>query len=127
VAFRLGASNREHLIVCPSWRAHPEAIDYWDGNWVHATIEIAAGGFRGKLEARLRAEELVGFRDQIRPLQEKLGRGARLETMEGWLSVDIKGDGKGHFHPEQVEALESRVQRKSPSHPRRRAERARSS
>ena len=29
----------------------PEASDYWDGNWVYATIQIRAGAFRGEYEA----------------------------------------------------------------------------
>jgi len=72
--------------------------DYWDGNWVYATIRIAARAFRGEFEAQLRTDEFVGFRDRLRPLQQKLDGAAKFETMEGWLSVDIEGDGKGHFH-----------------------------
>lgn len=98
LAFRIGGSNREHVIVRPTRRERPEASDYWDGNWVDATVKIAARAFRGEFEAQLRAEEFVGFRDQLRPLYEKLGGGAKFETMEGWLAIDIQGDGKGHFH-----------------------------
>jgi hypothetical protein len=98
LAFRIGGSNREHVIVLPTRRERPEVSDYWDGNWVYATVRIAARAFRGEFEAQLRAEEFVGFRDQLRHLHEKLGGGAKFETMEGWLSIDIQGDGRGHFH-----------------------------
>lgn len=97
-AFRIGRSSREHVVVCVSRREHPEASDYWDGNWVYASVEIAAGVFRGTFEAQLRAEDFVRFRDQLRPLYENLGASATFDTMEGWLGIDIKGDGKGHFH-----------------------------
>jgi hypothetical protein len=97
LAFRIGGSNREHVIVHPTRRERPEASDYWDGNWVYATVKVAARAFRGEFEAQLRAEEFVRFRDQLQVLYETLNGGAKFETMEGWLTVDIQGDGKGHF------------------------------
>jgi hypothetical protein len=98
LAFRVGSPNREHVIVRPSRREHPEAEDYDDGNWVYATIEIVAGAFRGTFEAMLRAEEFVRFRDELRPLYEHLAGKATFDTMEGWLRIEVQGDGKGHFH-----------------------------
>jgi hypothetical protein len=95
--FRVGASNREHVIVRPSRRVHPESEDPDDGNWVYVTIEVAAGSFRGKFEAMLRAEEFVRFRDELRPLYEHLSGKATFDTMEGCLRIDVQGDGKGHF------------------------------
>jgi hypothetical protein len=98
LSFRVGSSNRAHVIVRPSRREYPEAQDYYDGNWVYTTIEIAAGAFRGRFEAMLRAEEFVRFRDELRPLYESLSGRATFDTMEGWLRIDVQGDGKGHFH-----------------------------
>lgn len=98
LGIRIGGSKREHLVVSPSRREFPDLNDYWDGNWIFATVSIAARAFRGEFEAQLRAEELVGFRDQLRPLHEKLVGGAKFETMESWLTIDVQGDGKGHFH-----------------------------
>jgi hypothetical protein len=97
LAFRIGVSNREHVIVRATRRERPEASDSSDGNWVSATLRIAAGAFRGEFEAQLRAEEFVGFRDQLRPLRESLKGHAKFETTEGWLTIDVQGDGKGHF------------------------------
>lgn len=97
LAFRIRGLNREHVIVHPTGRERPEASDYWDGNWVYATVTVAARAFRGEFEAQLRAEEFVRFRDQLQVLYETLKGGAKFETMEGWLTVDIQGDGKGHF------------------------------
>jgi hypothetical protein len=101
----VGSSNREHVIVRPSRRQYPEAEDYDDGNWVDATIDIAAGAFRGTFEATLRAEDFVRFRDQLRPLYENLAGKATFETMEGWLRINVQGNGKGHFHA-ACEAIE---------------------
>jgi hypothetical protein len=96
-ALRIGRLSGTHIIVRPTRRANPEARDYWDGNCLYATIDIAAGAFRGDFEALIYAWEFVRFRDQLRPLHVKLVGGAAFDTMEGWLKVEIEGDGKGHF------------------------------
>lgn len=100
-SFQIGRSNAR-VSVNPSRREFPELADYWDGNWVYATISIVAGGFRGEFEAQLRTEEFLRFRDELRPLHDSLIGRAKFETMEGWLSIDIMGDGKGHFHADCV-------------------------
>ncbi len=46
----------------------------------------------------LRTEEFVRFRDELQPLYERLSGRAVFETMEGWLRIEINGDGKGQFH-----------------------------
>jgi hypothetical protein len=98
LAFRIGRSNREHLVVSLSRRLLPEVNDYWDGNWIHATVDIAAGSFRGEFEGQFRIWEFARFRDQLRVLYERLKGGAKFETMEGQLAIEIEGDGRGHFH-----------------------------
>jgi hypothetical protein len=98
LAFRIGGSDDDHVIVRPSRRLFPELNDYWDGNWICATVDIAAGSFRGEFEGQFRNEEFVRFRDQLRVLYERIKGGARLETLEGQLAISVEGDGKGHFH-----------------------------
>jgi hypothetical protein len=100
-SFRIGRSNAR-VIVSPSRREFPDVADYWDGNWVYATVTIEAGGFRGEFEAQLCTEEFVRFRDQLRPLHDNLVGHAKFDTMEEWLSIDIAGDGEGHFHADCV-------------------------
>ena len=78
-------------------RSTPGASDYWDGNWVRATVEIAAGGFRGSVGGDLRAEELARFHDELVRLQRSLRGTAEFETMERWLAIVVTGDGKGHM------------------------------
>ncbi len=62
----------EFLTIALLGRSHPEATDYWDGNWVTASVEARAGGFRGSVGGHLRAEELAAFHDQLARLQESL-------------------------------------------------------
>lgn len=96
-AIVIGADGSEQLSVHVTRREFPEASDYWDGNWVYATIQIRAGAFRGEYEALLRTDELASFRDQLATLHAALNGCATFETMEHWLRVDIQGDGRGHF------------------------------
>lgn len=98
LSFRVGSSHRARVIVQPTRRENPEAMDADDGNWIYATIDIAAGAFRGSFEANLRAEDFERFRDELRPLYERLDGSATFDTMEGWLRIAVQGDGKGHFH-----------------------------
>ena len=96
-SFRIGLSDDAHVVVSPTRRERPEATDYWDGNWVHATVTIAAGAFRGSFEAQLRADEFARFRDELRSLYRTLAGRAVFAPMEPWLKIEIEGDGKGHF------------------------------
>jgi hypothetical protein len=96
-AIVIGADRSEQLSMLVTRREFPEASDYWDGNWVYATIRIRAGAFRGEYEALLRTDELASFRDQLGTLHAALNGSATFETMEHWLRVDIQGDGRGHF------------------------------
>jgi hypothetical protein len=99
LSFRLGHSDRAHVIVTVTPRPTTERIRVggFDANWVDATIRIAAGAFAGEYAALLRADDFVRFRDQLRPLYEQLAGAATFATLEGWLSIEVRGDGKGHF------------------------------
>ena len=72
-AIVIGADRSEQLSMLVTRREFPEASDYWDGNWVYATIRIRAGAFRGEYEALLRTNELASFRDQLGTLHAATG------------------------------------------------------
>jgi hypothetical protein len=87
----------DFLTVTLLGRSHPGATDYWDGNWVRASVQLAAGGFRGSVGGDLRAEELAQFHGRLVRLQQSLRGTAEFDTMERWLSIRVAGDGKGHM------------------------------
>ena len=97
-SFRIGRSNA-HVSVSPSRREFPELADYWDGNWVYATISIVAGGFRGEFEAQLRAEEFLRFRDELRPLHDALVGRAKFDTLEECSRSTSRGTARGTSMP----------------------------
>ncbi len=75
----------------------PDASNYSDTNVVDTTVEVAAGAFRGQFDAEFWTDQFVHFRDQLLPLYEKLVGRAKFDPLEDWLSIEIEGDGKGHF------------------------------
>jgi hypothetical protein len=95
-SFLIRCEPADFLRISVYGRAH-DSSDYWDGNWLSASVEIAAGGFRGMVGGDLRAEELAIFCDQFAQIQESLRGSAQFETMEGWLSIRVEGDGRGHM------------------------------
>jgi len=95
VAIRCEGGN--FLTITLLGRSHPEATDYWDGNWVMAAVGVAVGGFRGSVNGDLRTEELARFHEKLAMLQLSLRGTAEFETMEEWLSIRVTGDGRGHM------------------------------
>jgi hypothetical protein len=60
-------------------------------------IMASVGGFRAEYTACLHAEELASFgRDLDRLYRELQGRGG-LKSMEDWVTMEVTGDGRGHF------------------------------
>ena len=94
---RVGGEHAEFLAITILHRSRPGSSDYWDANWLRATVEVAAGGFHGEVHGDLRALELASFHRELLPLAESLSGVARFFTMEEWLSIDISADGRGHI------------------------------
>ncbi len=95
--FNLGGDAAEFLNVAVRHRELPAHNDYWDGNWLSCEIRVAVGRFKGRVDAALRAEDFVGFLEEVRQLQKSLNGRADFTTLEGWLSVEMIGDGRGHL------------------------------
>jgi hypothetical protein len=51
----------------------------------------------GSVGGHIRADELAAFHGQMVALQRSLRGSAEFATMEGWLSVRVEGDGRGHM------------------------------
>jgi hypothetical protein len=94
---RIGGETAEFLALAIRGRRLPDSADYWDGNWLNCDLEVAAGAFRGAFSSTIRNEDLERFRRQLTPLYEHLSGTATLEALEGWLCLDLSGDGRGHL------------------------------
>ncbi len=93
----IGPQDGEHLTVEPIRRNQPECNDYSDGNWLACAIDVKVGGFRGHVDADLRAEEFASFRNGLQRLYNQLDGEVTFETVEQWLTIHVAGDGRGHF------------------------------
>jgi hypothetical protein len=93
----IGDAEGQHVLIQPLFRSHPGLFDYWDGNWIECDVHVAAGGFRGKFRASLRAEEFLSFLEAIRGLNTALEGTASFATMEEQVALSLNGDGKGHI------------------------------
>ena len=96
-SFSLGGDKTQLLTVRVLGRSHPGANDYWDGNWVNVVIDIVVGGFRGSLGACLFSEDFVHLHQGLSKLHSSLSGRYEFEAMEEQLTLQIFGDGKGHF------------------------------
>lgn len=92
----VGRAGEDGLRLRVLRRSYPEASDYRDGNRADTEVELTVGAFRGLVRSKLRTNELFAFRAELQAVFDALSGEARLTTMENWLSVLARGDGKGH-------------------------------
>lgn len=102
----IGDPNGQSVLIRAVSRAHPGLFDYWDGNWIHSEVEVAAGGFRGGFRADVRSEEFASFLAELEALDRSLDGVAEFTTMEGQIALTLTGDGKGHVRV-QGEAVDT--------------------
>ena len=93
---RIGPNPENFVEIVIGGREH-DATDYWDGNWVVATVVVKIGNFSARIDASLRSEEFEQFHTELSQLNKTLSGEASFETMERQLSIKIFGDGIGHL------------------------------
>ena len=100
--FRIGIGDDNYLTVKPLYRPYDQCQDYWDGNWVTSQITIRVGGFYGNITASLRTDEFFHFKEELSKLYAALKGQASFSSMENWLTIQVEGDGLGHFEAQCV-------------------------
>jgi hypothetical protein len=85
----IGYPDSRHVVVRPQRYRHPDASDYWGGNWLDASIEVQAGAFSGRMAATLRTEEFRAFHGELATLYETLMGQAAFSSLESWLGVKL--------------------------------------
>ena len=95
--FSFGHSEHERIEVNVLRYERAPVGEHYDDNWLTVEIRVEAGGFRGKAAATFLTDELTSFLSELRPLFESLSGSAKFTTMEGQLSLQLAGDGKGHI------------------------------
>lgn len=97
VGFTIGKRSSDFLAVQVQRRSHPQATDFWDGNWLAARVEVGAGRFHGTFGADFRTTEFREFEAALSRLHRLLEGDAAFETMEQQVKILVRGDGLGHF------------------------------
>lgn len=77
--------------------SHPNAELDWDRRWINSLVTLKAGGFSGEFKCDLRIDDFNSFKDELLVLYDKLDSTALFETLEGQLTINMKGDGIGHL------------------------------
>src|SRR6266513_54701 len=80
-----------------SKKRSPNSADYWDGNFLWCSAEVAAGAFRGSLGNVIRNEDLLRFLLRLEDLYQRLDGEALLDTLDGWLDVRVIGVSRGQI------------------------------
>ena len=94
---RFGCAEAEYLTLTVHGRSRPQDTDYWDGNFLWCTAEVAAGAFRGSVSNLLRNEDLLRFLPQLEALYQRLDGEALFDTLDGWMDVQVVGVGRGQI------------------------------
>jgi hypothetical protein len=97
MAVLVGSGSQAQITLSPTVRSHQGTSDYWDGNWVQCNVSVRAGGFRGEYVACLRTDEFVSFRADLERLYRDLRGTGGFHSMEEWVDIEVRGDGRGHF------------------------------
>ncbi|AWI26866.1 WapI family immunity protein [Flavobacterium pallidum] len=69
----------------------------WDKNWIKTKVDIKAGNFFGNYIAEFMTVDFVNFENQFTALYENLNGVANFNDLEGYVDLEIVGDGIGHF------------------------------
>lgn len=78
-------------------RQFPDAIDEWDGNWLHVRVRVEAPGALIEAEgAFVSAPELADFAKQLGALHTTLAGEAVLRCLEPNLHVALRAKSLGH-------------------------------
>src|SRR5579883_2001206 len=91
-----GDRNGDRMILEITDRMHPDADDYWDGNWLSVTLDVVAGPWRGATGIGLHLCELQTMRERLRDAYQHLDRKVVFTPMENDFSLEFVGDGRGH-------------------------------
>ena len=80
-----------------SHRGHPEAHDYWDGNWVVARIQAEVQGFKADFTDQVHLGDVIRFYEEVLKLNASLTGAATLAVMEEYLVVIGTLDARGRL------------------------------
>ncbi len=85
----LGGDAGNHLIITINGR--PDEND----DWLDVAINVSAGAFSGCVSALLVTDDFARFRLELESLHQTLDGTATFDTIEGQLTIECVGNGRG--------------------------------
>lgn len=95
-SFAFGGEERERIEVSVHAYERAPVGDYYDDNWVRASVVVSVGSFSGNYDAAFLTSDFAAFREALRELHQSLTGVASFSTLEEQLSLQLAGDGLGH-------------------------------
>lgn len=87
----------EGLSIWADGFTHPDSEDYWDGNWLNATVVYEAPGSRVESSTLLHLSDLERLLVEIRAIQSANEGEISFEPMEPELEIHFKLNKMGHL------------------------------
>ena len=78
-------------------RERPTNIDYFDGNWLSASVAVAISGFRADFPFAVLAQDLAKFHAEIIALHDSLEGSAEFMPTEPSVILQVAIDGFGRL------------------------------
>ncbi len=80
----------------------PEAVSDMDKNMISTKITVKTTAFSGEYKAELMTVDFEKFKQELKLLYQNLEGQANFACLERYLSINVKGDGIGHFTAECI-------------------------
>ena len=91
------AAEGSYIRLTPQHRLYPTAVDDHDRDWIATLVQVQGSVFSGEFMADCMVSDFVAFKQEMKKLETDLNAAADFKTMEGPVSIKIKGDGLGHL------------------------------
>ncbi len=87
----------EYVLLDPDTSRTVTGRDYWDADWIQSGVTVRAGAWQGRYRAFLSRAGFVSFRKQVQELYSSLSGEAIFTTVEDWIEVRLRGNGRGEI------------------------------
>ena len=87
--FKIKGSGGELLKITVMGYSCPDAVDFWDGNWLDCRLNLGLNGFYADFAFGLRADELERFLRELEQLHSNLKGTASLENMSCVIHLNV--------------------------------------
>jgi hypothetical protein len=68
----IGEQDFNYVSIEVENRLYPDALDYWDGNYLKTIVKVVIPGFKGAFSTSIRTLELKGFLDGLNNINKSI-------------------------------------------------------